>query len=138
MTNPNAPTPPRGEQETPTPITSQDRELAKKLVRPFLDMQGLDAIEAAERACQIIADHQAAHSSQEIERLRGALEEIENRCRQVEGLSPTGIETECLRVARAALAPSGKKEQLTLPPDQVTAQSEELQQEAHDLQFPTT
>jgi hypothetical protein len=34
----------------------------------------------------------------------GALEEIENRCKQVEGLNPTGIETECLRVARTALS----------------------------------
>lgn len=35
--------------------------------------------------------------------LVAALEEIENRAKQMEGLTPTDIEAECLRVARTAL-----------------------------------
>ncbi len=58
---------PTPDPDKQTPITPEDRELGRKLVRPFLDMQGLDAIDAAERARQIIADHRAAQSATQLQ-----------------------------------------------------------------------
>ena len=110
--------PPAG-QRASTP-TLEDRNLAVALVRPFLAMQGLDALEAAENACQIIAEHRTAQHAallSENGRLRAALQSIAHEAQEhheynhSSGVTrlPIGY-TKILNLASAALTPSAPKE----------------------------